>query len=102
MALFGFYSIAQLDNSLFTSHFLQFLTEIRFVTFFVFLYLMGSIQSPDAKRTQIRSYNVSLVKVQHEIKPVLMIKRFSMFFTSFTPDFLWAEKFQNQILFIGF
>ena len=52
------------------------------------------MQSPDAKRTQRLDPGI---KVQHEVKPTL-VNRLSMSFTSFTPDFLWAKKFQNQIL----
>ena len=41
----------------------------------------------------------SSIKVKNEIKPILMIKLLNMSFTSFTKDFLWTKKFQNQILY---
>ena len=41
----------------------------------------------------------SLIKVKHKIKLISMINRLNRFLTSFTKDFLWAIKSQNQVLY---
>ena len=66
----------------------------RFTTF-LFLYLTGSVRSPDAKRTQIWPWYVGLIEVKHEIKATSMTERLNISFTSLTRDFLWIKEFQN-------
>ena len=67
----------------------------RFLTFLCFSILEAAIRLPDAKRAQ-RLGDVSLIKLKHELKPVTIIKRLNMYFTIFTPDFLWAKKTSEQ------
>ena len=94
MPLLGSHRIAHLYIPYSRSFFFYNFHRNKVLNFFVFFYPRGSMQSPDAKRTQRLGPGI---KVQHEVKPTL-VNRLSMSFTSFTPDFLWAKKFQNQIL----
>ena len=93
MTLLGSHRTVHLD--------VPYFTEIRFLTFWCFSILGQRPINRRKKDSEIRSWYVSLIEVKHEVKPTSMIKCLNMSFTSFTPDFLWAKKFQNQILYIS-
>ena len=99
MVLLGSHRTAQVDIPYSRSVFYNFHRN-KVLNFFVFFYPRGSVRSPDAKRTQ-RLGPGMLNQGQTRSKPAL-INRLSMSFTSFTPDFLWAKKFQNQMLYKRF
>ena len=68
------------------------------LNYFLFLYLKGSVHSPNTKRTQIWPGCVSLIEVKHEIKCKPMKKHLNISFTSFIPDFLLSQKIQEPNL----
>ena len=73
--------------------FFTIITEIRFLPFLCFFILGASSDHQTQKGLEIRPWHAIVIEVKHEVKPASMIKRSNMYFTSFTPDFLWAKKF---------
>ena len=67
----GTFEISQASSPRYPPIYVAFFTishRKKVLNYFVFLYLRSSVQSPDAKRTQIRLSYVSLIEVNNEKK----------------------------------
>ena len=83
MAHLGSHSTANLDIPYSCSIFYNFHRN-KVLNFFVFFYPRDSVRSPDAKKdSEVRHWYVSLIVVEHEVKPTSMKKFFKFVFYEF-------------------